>query len=157
MYVCPYVYVLVSSMIKLIHMIDVNGTLKVTQGQRQNVKIKHAICDKLWRNLYLRGVNVLVCSAFVSVDSVCANAESKGLCIWVLIDPYQILDLYPRRILSHWHKMLTFYLKSWMCVYCNLQNFLNPFTLQRRWHSNTLINVNDCKQANAFTKMFLNR
>ena len=47
-------------MIKLIHMIDVNGTLKVTQGQRQYVKIKHAICDKLRRNLYLRGVNVLV-------------------------------------------------------------------------------------------------
>ena len=47
-------------MIKLIHMIDVNGTLKVTQGQRQNVKIKHAISVKLRRNLYLRGVNVLV-------------------------------------------------------------------------------------------------
>ena len=47
-------------MTKLIHMIDVNGTLKVTQGQRQNVTIKHAICDKLRRNLYLRGVNVLV-------------------------------------------------------------------------------------------------
>ena len=47
-------------MIKLIHMIDVNGTLKVTQGQSQNVKIKHAISVKLRRNLYLRGVNVLV-------------------------------------------------------------------------------------------------
>ena len=47
-------------MIKLIHMIDVNGTLKVTQGQRQNVKIKHAISVKLRRNLHLRGVNVLV-------------------------------------------------------------------------------------------------
>ena len=50
-------------MIKLIHMIDVNGTLKVTQGQRQNVKIKHAISVKLRRNLYLRGVNVLVTTA----------------------------------------------------------------------------------------------
>ena len=48
-------------MIKLIHIIDVNGTLKVTQGQRQNVNIKHAISVKLRRNLYLRGVNVLVC------------------------------------------------------------------------------------------------
>ena len=52
-------------MIKLIHTIDVNGTLKVTQGQRQNVKIKHAICVKLRRNLYLRGVNVLVLSTGV--------------------------------------------------------------------------------------------
>ena len=47
-------------MIKIIHMIDVNGTLKVTQGQRQNVKIKHTICDKLGRDLYLLGVNALV-------------------------------------------------------------------------------------------------
>ena len=47
-------------MIKLIHMIDVIGKLKVTQGQRQNVNIKHAICDKLRHNLYLQGVNVLV-------------------------------------------------------------------------------------------------
>ena len=49
-----------SIMINLIQMIDVNGTLKVTQVQRQNVKIKYAFCDKLRRNLYLRGVNVLV-------------------------------------------------------------------------------------------------
>ena len=56
-------------MIKLIHMIDVNGTLKVTQGQRQNVTIKHAICVKLRRNLYLRGVNVLVCCRILSFNT----------------------------------------------------------------------------------------
>ena len=60
-------------MIKLIHMIDVNGTLKVTQGQRQNVKIKHAISVKLRRNLYLRGVNfclMVSCAQWLAISLV---------------------------------------------------------------------------------------
>ena len=51
-FLCYYSWTDYWIFIKLIQRIVINRMLKVTQCQRQNVKIKYVICDKLGRDLY---------------------------------------------------------------------------------------------------------
>ena len=85
-------------MFKLIHSIDVNGTLKVTQGQRQNVKIKHAFCDKLRRNLYIRGVKVLV--IFLNVITLTVVMKLGFCCSFCLAQRREPFLLFLKNMLA---------------------------------------------------------